>query len=558
MFNGLLGVLLYELLAGETPFDKQTLKEAGFDEMRRIIREDEPPRPIARISTLHAEALSTLSEQRGSDPRKFSQTLRGELDWLVMKALEKDRDRRYESASQFAGDVQNYLDDEPVEACPPSVGYRLRKYARRHKGLLTTAGLLTATLLLATGVSLSYAFQADQARDDANQARDVADEEKDKAVAAQKLADERLEQSRLDLDRALEALDTVVEELSSPEFAQIPGVEKTRSETLQRMLALYEVIAKEHNDDPYARQQQALAYGRISDILRMTDQHERAEPAINQGILILDELLEDNPDDRSCKLRLSKLLAKRSNLAIRPRAAGLKDANRALALGEELVESGSNADIGWVGLLHLKVADLLPKDSPQIDEHIADAIRIPEEHGIAPHGNCYRLRASRAMLFVAMGERERAAADYDAFVERSKDRAWALQSRGEFYLHVMKDYEKALADFDEMLELAANQGHRYKRRALAHFHLSHFDEALADLKTSLERNPRALSTISWISPALVAKCPNQSFRSGMRALADRGVELNDGSSVSLAVRASLLVAFGEWPQARADLEAIVA
>jgi eukaryotic-like serine/threonine-protein kinase len=142
-----LGVLLYELLTGTTPFDKETLNTAGFDEMRRIIREVDPPRPSARVSTLRAELLSTISAKHHSDPRKLSHSLRGELDWIVMKALEKDRNRRYESANAFAADVQRYLNDEPVLACPPSVAYRFRKFARRNRGPLLAASLVLFALL---------------------------------------------------------------------------------------------------------------------------------------------------------------------------------------------------------------------------------------------------------------------------------------------------------------------------------------------------------------------------------------------------------------------------
>ncbi len=147
-----LGVLLYELLTGTTPIQAHGLQSVGFDEMRRIIREDEPARPSARVSTL-GEAAGTVSVNRQSDPGRLRRLMRGELDWVVMKALEKDRNRRYESASAFAADVQRYLRDEPVLACPPSAWYRFRKFARRSKAVVGVAALvLFFVVLIGSGV----------------------------------------------------------------------------------------------------------------------------------------------------------------------------------------------------------------------------------------------------------------------------------------------------------------------------------------------------------------------------------------------------------------------
>jgi WD40 repeat protein len=171
-----LGVLLYELLTGTTPFDRQRLREAAYDEMRRIIREEDPPKPSTRLGTM-GDKLSAISVHRHTNPRHLSQLVHGELDWIVMKAMEKDRARRYESASGFASDVQRHLVDEPVQACPPSTWYRLRKFARRNKAALATAtvavlmvltalaGLATSTVLItreqrATAAALSDATQA--------------------------------------------------------------------------------------------------------------------------------------------------------------------------------------------------------------------------------------------------------------------------------------------------------------------------------------------------------------------------------------------------------------
>jgi tetratricopeptide (TPR) repeat protein len=159
-----LGVLLYELLTGTTPFQSETLKKAGLDEMRRLIREEEPPTPSQRLHTLDAQASSTVSERRGVDGRRLGQQLRGELDWIVMRAMEKDRDRRYESASAFAADVQRYLNDEAVEACPPAAGYRLRKYVRRNRRVLVPLIAFGLVLAAATGVSTWQAVRAHDAQ----------------------------------------------------------------------------------------------------------------------------------------------------------------------------------------------------------------------------------------------------------------------------------------------------------------------------------------------------------------------------------------------------------
>ena len=145
-----LGVLLYELLTGTTPFDRERFKTAGYDEIRRIIREEEPARPSTRVSTL-GRAASTISASRRTDPHGLRRLFRGELDWIVMKCLEKDRNRRYETASALAADVQHYLSDEPVQACPPSTWYLFGKFARRNRREVLAAG--AAAVVTVAGVS---------------------------------------------------------------------------------------------------------------------------------------------------------------------------------------------------------------------------------------------------------------------------------------------------------------------------------------------------------------------------------------------------------------------
>ncbi|MCA9248622.1 MAG: tetratricopeptide repeat protein, partial [Planctomycetales bacterium] len=198
-----LGVLLYELLAGTPPFDRQRMRSAAFDELLRIIREEEPPRPSERLST--CETLPSVAANRQIEPRKLSTLVRGELDWIVMKALEKDRNRRYETANRLAEDIRNYLSDEPVIACPPSAVYRFRKFARRNKGLFAATAAVAASLLVGTGLATWQAVLATRSATAEREAREYADSERNRAIAAELLAEQRLKSEQEQRQRAEQA-----------------------------------------------------------------------------------------------------------------------------------------------------------------------------------------------------------------------------------------------------------------------------------------------------------------------------------------------------------------
>jgi eukaryotic-like serine/threonine-protein kinase len=207
-----LGVLLYELLTGATPFDKQRLRSAAWDEMLRIIREEEPPKPSTRLSD-SKDSLPSISSQRRTEPAKLTKLVRGELDWIVMKALEKDRARRYETASAFADDIRRYLDDLPVLACPPSSLYRLRKFVHLHRIPVLTAVAFAVVLILTTAISLQLRHQAIVARraaqlsaQEEQQARKIVAEQKLVAVAAAENARQHLYLAEMNLvEKAMEA-----------------------------------------------------------------------------------------------------------------------------------------------------------------------------------------------------------------------------------------------------------------------------------------------------------------------------------------------------------------
>jgi serine/threonine protein kinase len=175
-----LGVLLYELLTGTTPLMRKWFKRAAIEEILRAIREEEPPKPSLRL-TESKEALAALALQRRAEPERLRREVRGELDWIVMKCLEKDRTRRYETASGLARDLQRYLAGEPVEAGPPGAGYRFRKYARKHRAALGMAGAVVALLVGATGVSFWQAVRATRAETRAIKERDEKEEQRKRA-----------------------------------------------------------------------------------------------------------------------------------------------------------------------------------------------------------------------------------------------------------------------------------------------------------------------------------------------------------------------------------------
>ncbi|HYV26268.1 MAG TPA: serine/threonine-protein kinase [Candidatus Eisenbacteria bacterium] len=149
------GVLLYELLVGKTPFDAQELRASGIDAMRKTIREKEPARPSTKLATLQGEELATTAKRRGSNAPKLIHLLKGDLDWITMKCLEKDRTRRYETANGVAMDVQRFLNSEPVLARPASHLYRFRKLARRNKVCATGNGAISGRLAAATSFGRS-------------------------------------------------------------------------------------------------------------------------------------------------------------------------------------------------------------------------------------------------------------------------------------------------------------------------------------------------------------------------------------------------------------------
>ena len=186
-----LGVLLYELLTSKTPFDPKKLLQHGLDEMRRTLREQEPQRPSTMVTTLQGAELTTTAENRHAEPPKLITLLRGDLDWIVMKALEKDRRRRYETANGLAMDIQRYLGSEPVVARPPTRLYRLQKLVRRNKGVFLAGGAVAAALLIGLAISTRLFFLEKAARQRAVAAEEQAELARVNEAQLRRLAETR-------------------------------------------------------------------------------------------------------------------------------------------------------------------------------------------------------------------------------------------------------------------------------------------------------------------------------------------------------------------------------
>ncbi len=276
-----LGVLLYELLAGETPFEQTRLHSAALDERLRIIREEDPPRPSTRLST--SGALLAIASRRHTEPKKLATLVRGDLDWIVMMALEKDRSRRYQTANAMAMDIQRYLQDEPVLACPPSATYRFRKLARRNKSAVLAGSLVALTLLLGTVVSAWQAVRATRAEHAAlaatvaeSDARRAAENERNRAKTQRVEADNQRQQAVANLKQARAAVDESFTLVSESKLLDVPGLQPLRMELLESALRYYQGFALKHSGDPRTMADVAATYLRIAQINTAIDRNDDA------------------------------------------------------------------------------------------------------------------------------------------------------------------------------------------------------------------------------------------------------------------------------------------
>ncbi len=376
-----LGVLLYELLTGTTPLSRKRLRSAAFDEVLRLIREEEPSKPSTRLSE-SGEQLASISARRKTEPAKLSRLLRGELDWIVMKALEKDRTRRYETANGFAKDVQRYLADEPVEACPPSTSYRLRKFLRKHRKGIAAAVVLGVLLTAAAGLSSWLAYRATKAEEaaveDRNRARQSdleAREDRDRLASEKKRADENFALARSAVEDYLNRV------TDDPDLKDRTDLTSLRKRLLESALPFYEKLGAQAGADVQSRAEKGKTLQRLAEVQLDSGSHADAVKTLLQAKEVYAQVVADAPETFIHRSRLVDALDQLAYWEMRTQnaAASAQDKAEALRQADRLVADFPNEpDARFVRCNVLM--DLEPKTNDVALRGLRDLVReFPED-----------------------------------------------------------------------------------------------------------------------------------------------------------------------------------
>ncbi len=482
-----------------------------FDELLRIIREEEPPKPSLRLSS--SDTLPSIAANRQIEPKKLSSLVCGELDWIVMKALEKDRTRRYETANAMAEDVRHYLADEPVDACPPSAGYRFRKFARRHKTLLATAMLVTTVVIVGAGVSIWQSVRATRAWLGEQEARQATQREYERAEANLHLALQAMDEVYL---KSIGAEKLLREDAESPDGETMsrrrPEFSELELELLQRGLAFYDRFARQNRENPQALFETGKAFYRVALLQAALDEDDEAyrlRGKVHKSLTNYENARADlkmavrlDPEDAASHHELAFLLTLAGDAKLRDDKGALRHAKEAARLAP-----GDPAHHSSLAYMYTRVGDT---ESAVVEyEKAIELSPLPSA--------AYGIRVQ--MYDAALRDYPRVIENANKFLE-DDEQPWMLVRRARAY--------QALGQFDKALELAPRRSYSYKRRAEASFHLGQYGRALADLNKALDFNPNDMSCLTWVDPNLVANCPDRAFREGIFKLADRAVESNDG------------------------------
>lgn len=322
-----LGVLLYELLTGNPPFRSEDYRKAGLLEMLRAIREEEPPRPSDRIST--SKLLATISVNRAADSKKLVGSLRNDLDLIVMKALEKERSRRYDSAGNLAADLQSYLAGEPVQAHPPSALYRFRKFVHKNRTLVGVGVVVLLAILTAmTGIVLGYLHAQEQ--------RDIAQNARDNEAAQLKIAQEEMRKAQNAEEQTLNAYrattDLTIQELIGAK----PVLGSKETAYLEKTLHLWEEFASREGTDQRSRNIRAEGQHRIGQFWDKLGNIDKAHAHFQKTLELRKSLAVEYPEDIGNQKTLARVYYDLSHS--RSHQGQYEEAKRDCLLGRSILQ----------------------------------------------------------------------------------------------------------------------------------------------------------------------------------------------------------------------------
>ena len=292
-----LGVVLYELLTGTTPLEVERMRSASLDALRKMIHDEEPPRPSQRLDTLQ-DAGETIAEARGCQPRQLVRSLRGELDWMVMKALEKDRGRRYESPAELARDIERHLRNEPLLAGPPSWSYRTRKLLRRHRGAVAAGAAVAAALICGTiGATIGMLRARDAER--------VAKDDRTDALNARNAEAAARRDGDLAHARTRAALDLLTDRMVGRVLDRQRSLRADERSFLQQIETHYQAWANARGDEKASQADQANGFRRVAQIRLQLGDLPGAERNCNQAVELYLALVRVAPDRATVRRELS-------------------------------------------------------------------------------------------------------------------------------------------------------------------------------------------------------------------------------------------------------------
>jgi serine/threonine protein kinase/Tfp pilus assembly protein PilF len=582
-----LGVLLYELLTGVTPFDQTRLRTAAIDEVRRIIREEEPQRPSTRLSTADV-STTEVSARRGTDPRRLSQLIRGELDWIVMKCLEKDRNRRYDTATGLATDLVRYLNNEPVLACPPSLAYRLRVFARRHRASLSTAALLLAIALFGCAMTVWQAYKVGAARNAAVRLQLELLKERQNA------AEERANEISRDLEKLNRANASIESARSHVDFGEWAKAHADLSEALR--------LRPDHSSAWLAR-------GDIYARLGLWDQADadfrqawRLQEPSSINALYLHALLRLYTGDEAGYRDICERIVKKFDSTAQPRPwekeeiaracllaeKPILEPDRLVTLAERAVESGRSAirlaslgtalyragqfesalgrlqeaklaDPGWettwmdsvaaMAHHHLGRPDLAKKALGAAADSLDRRLRLQFDNRGASRNARWWDEAQGQLFF------REAKHWIEGALPQEDPRQWC--TRGDS-LAALERYSLAIASYSRAVELDPHFDLALYRRADAFTGLGDWPNALADYERIRSQQPEQASINNDLAWRLCT-CPDAKYRNYERAaeLARKAVALDSTKAPLWNTLGLALYRLGNWPgSVRAILESM--